>query len=418
MFVMVLALAILLLPVIPGLHTVMTVRAVPPTFTFYPEGDSDKHTYDFEEGKIDLHLKNDDYTYDDYMNNFNKVSYESSNYKVVSDFHTGYSGSYFICGVVFCGEGDTTITAKLNGTEVGSFKITVKAGDLKLDKDRSTTVFRSPAGGDYGYLAFNHPVASVTSSDSAVCKVGTTENDLQEDSGEYIYEDVGEDNKCLVWPMKPGEATVTVTDTLGKTFSQKVVVEKSWFQSYMKGKATNCFFYWESPHMDIDQLVISRSKNLRYGMTTVLVTARYGTKVTLKVGKKTYKTVTADEYNLARIPKVSLAKLKTKVTLTCKLGGVTEVRKGKIVSGVSIDTEEFNPKAKSNAVWFSHVSKGDVLKVIANKKTVKKQKIKKAKHYYRLKFKLKKKLKKNQKIQFVAYNKFGQKLASTTMKVR
>ena len=413
---MIVAAAVLILPALPGMGNAITVKAA--SFTFLPKEDPGKHVYAFEDKEVEIHLQNSDYTYEDYMNNYDKVIYESSNKDVVVDFHNGFSSYSMFCGAVFCGTGHTTITAKLNGSVIGSFTITVEADDLKLDKDRSTVVYNSPAKEGYGFLTFNHPINTVTSSDPSVCKVSTTEYWIQEDVGDYETTDIGEDHRCLIWPMKPGEATITVTDTLGKTISQKIIISKSWFQSLMKQKNTNCFCTWETAHMDMDYMEIRTSKNLRYGTTTVLVKARYGTKITLKVGKKKYKTVTADQYDLARIPKVSLAKLKTKVTLTSKLGGVTEVRKGKIVSGVKVDTDYFNPKSKSNEVWFYNVSKGDVLKVILGKKTVKKKKITKAKHYYELKFKLKKKLKKNQKIRFVAYNKYGQKLVSVTEKVR
>ena len=413
---MIVAAAVLILPALPGMGTAITVKAA--SFTFLPEEDPGKHVYAFEDKEVEIHLKNSDYTYEDYMNNYDKVIYESSNKDVVVDFHNGFSSYSMFCGAVFCGTGDTTITAKLDGSVIGTFKITVKADDLKLDKDRSTLVYSSPAEEGYGFLTFNHPINTVTSSDPSVCKVSTTEYWLQEDVGDYETTDIGEDHRCQICPMKPGEVTVTVTDILGKKISQKIIINKSWFQSLMKQKSTNCFCTWETAYLDADYMEIRTSKNLRYGTTTVLVKARYGTKITLKVGKKKYKTVTANQYDLARIPKVSLVKLKTKVTLTCKLGGVTEVRKGKIVSGVKVDTDCFNPKSKNNEVWFYNVSKGDVLKVIVGNKTVKKKKITKAKHYYELKFKLKKKLKKNQKIRFVAYNKFGQKLVSLTEKVR
>jgi hypothetical protein len=67
-----------------------------------------------------------------------------------------------------------------------------------------------------------------------------------------------------------------------------------------------------------------------------MIAARYGTKVTLKVGKKTYKPVIANHYGIARIKKVSPAKLGTKVTITCTLDGVTVKKTGKVISEAKI----------------------------------------------------------------------------------
>ena len=405
-------LSFFLLLILPG---GMQVQAS--DFSFAPE-DSSKHVYSFDDSNVEIRLSCSDYGFEDYQKIFDQVVFESSDQDVATVTTHEYSTDYMSCLVTFVKEGFITITAKLDGNILGSFEITVKPGMLKLIPQGSTLVYDSSIPWECGALWFNHALKSATSSDNSVCRAGLTSY-----SDYYSYyqnkgtESTGEDGKCVIYPMKAGTATITVTDFYGNEFKQKIVVQKSWINSYLNSSENGTFLYYYYEHPDDTEIEPSFEKNLRYGRTNLMIAARYGTKVTLKVGKKTYKTVTANHYGIARIKKVSPAKLGTKVTITCTLDGVTVKKTGKVISEAKIYPNKIKAKSKKGSVDFWELHKGDVLKVTINKKVVKKQTMKRDASRYTLKFTSKSKLKKNQVIKYEVYNKFNQRLAKETYDV-
>ena len=410
-----LAIALLVMPGSPAL-----IRAQATTWTFAPK-DGGKSEYAFEEKEVDIYLSGSDLSYADYlkMHNDSEVSFESSD-PAVAVCYGGFGDGGLICNAQFRGTGPVTFKALKGTAEIASFSFTVKADDLKLEEESSTVLYDESYPGEYGYLSFNnHPIISAESSNPSVC-ITSLEDCYINEYGEYQDpQDIGEqESQCKVYPMGAGTAAVTVKDSLGKTLKVSITVKESWFSSYMKTTEKGSFYYFTLPHPDTDMPNEYRSQNLHYGDSSVDVDARYGTKVTLKVGKKTYPSVTADQYNRATIKNVKTAKLKTKVTITSELGGQKKIVKGKVVNKASIIPVTIKAKAKKGEVMLQGASKGDVIKITCGGRTLKKQKIKKvSRTFMTIKFKSKKRLKKNQKIKYTLYNKYGQKLASKSYRV-
>ena len=294
----------------------------------------------------------------------------------------------------------------------GAFEIYDDVNAFEYDKDNCPGT---------GICEASQPIVSASSSDEKVFQVNTglpykyyTESDP-----EWNYTELGEDCKCEIIPMGEGTATLTLKNEAGETATKEVTVKKDYFAAFLNsrilGESKAGIIHFKTDMSNEEYEVISNTSG--YGKRLIQIYSRYGTKVSLKFKGKTYKKTTGTTGIVDFIKPNKLYKLKTKGTFTIKLGPASVTKSFKIVSDSTIDPTYIAPKAKKGAIKIDKVHKGDYLRIKIGKKTVKKASWKKGKTNVTVKFKNKKKMKKNTKVKAYLYNKYKQRLATMTYKV-
>lgn len=199
-----------------------------------------------------------------------------------------------------------------------------------------------------------------------------------------------------VYPVSPGETTITVTAVNDKTASVKVTVVEEYFVRQLKYRTyiENCWYGTKKLHIMTDA----------------------GATGSVKIDKNTYK-FTADESGDADIKLKKVYKLNTKIKITVTSGAYTaSVNNYKFWAATTFD----NVSASKHKVQMEcfNLHKGDVVKVVYKGKTYKK---KISKDYdnktSKVTVKIGKTLKKNSTLKVSIVNKDKKTLTSTKFKL-
>lgn len=192
-----------------------------------------------------------------------------------------------------------------------------------------------------------------------------------------------EQSWIIVYPVKEGKTTITVTGINDFKFTVNVTVDKSYFTQEIKNYLTleNCW----------------------YGTKKVYVGVYSGSKGTMKIGKTTYK-FTVGKSGRVKIKLKKVYKLNTKIKVTVKYNGYTVAKNFTFYPGATYDEVK---ASKHKVKMLTHnLHKGDIVKVIYKKKAytykAKKNYDSKDKH---IAIKVKKTLKSNSTLKIKIVNK-------------
>ena len=145
--------------------------------------------------------------------------------------------------------------------------------------------------------------------------------------------------RATVTALKPGKTTITLTDTYGRTKKVPVVIDKNWTEA---------------------NLIQISYGYLHYGSKELVGYSRSGTKMTFKIGKKSW-TKTADKDGNLKVTVDKYYKMRTTVTVIIKYQKISLTGHFEVDSNTDGYTYGFyfTPSSKLISYSCSNVHKGD-----------------------------------------------------------
>lgn len=290
---------------------------------------------------------------------------------------------------------------------------------ITLDKEYVSEYY----GEDYSIetASDNDAVKSAESEDTSIARVYKVRNYGE---SEYAYK---------VFPEKAGSTRIKVDTEKGKTGYLSVKIKSNYFSAKL-GQCTRIITTQNPEYGMIEAGKIANDNCIVfYGEKTVKAFSCPGADVEFTFDGKTYRAGSKDieegaafnetsyssdsvKYvgDFKNLPKV---KIGTKCSIKAAWKGLTVQYKSKVTSGTVIFAETLKNKASSIKLKGCRAHKGDKIQIRAGSKKYSK-KIKKDALQPVYKIKLKKRLKKGQKVSIKVINEYGQTLCSASEKVR